>query len=163
MTTKSKVKPTATEEAEKLDAWYRAEREKLAAAIDAENEKARIAAEKAETARLEKLAEDVKPLAIYAVDLAERADSAVETARLALIEWRNVASELATKTRPFPDRKVDDRPFVYAKAYESGLNANGLLKFCRMSPHLQGQTFINQTVRSLNKWLPADQLKRASA
>lgn len=159
----SKVKLTATEEKQRLDAWYAEEAQKLAAAVEEERQQALEAARKEEEKRLAAVAEEIKPLAIHCIDLAEKADKAIEAARLALIQRQQVADEIAQKSAKFPDRKVDARQWYYSAGFESGLNANGLLKLCRMSAHLSGRSFISQDVRNLSRWIDAKTMARASA
>lgn len=158
-----KVKLTAEEELEKLNAFHAEQLKALQPRIEEERQQALEAARKEEEKRLAAVAEEIKPLAIHCIDLAERADRAIEAARLCLIERQQVASEIAEKSAKFPDRKVDARLWHYERNARSGLNSNGLLKFLRVDHHADGQNFVSQDVRALSHWIDADQMKRASA
>jgi len=163
MTKSSKVKLSAEEELEKLNAFHADQVRSLQPRLEEERQAQLEEARKAEETRLAATAEEIKPLAIYCLDLAERADRALEDARLALIERQQVAGEIAQKSSKFPDRVVDARLWHYERQARSGLNCNGLLKFLRIDHHADGQNFVSQDVRALSRWIDADQMKRASA
>ncbi|MCP8893922.1 hypothetical protein KYK29_03200 [Shinella daejeonensis] len=75
---------TATEELAKLEDWFRSEREKLAEQVEAENEKARQANEKAEEKRIAALKAEAGEHARYIVeDVSAKLDVAIaEVAKL---------------------------------------------------------------------------------
>lgn len=154
---------SATEELDRLNAFHAEQVKALSARVEEERQVELEKARKAEEAKLAKLAEDIEPLARYCVELAERADKAIEQARLALVERQQVAGELAEKTRPCAGRQVNANPWYSERSYRSGLNANGLLKLARIDSHIDGQSFVSQDVRNLHHWLNADTMRKARA
>lgn len=163
MSKDSKVKLTAAEELERLNAFHAEQVRALQPRLEDEKQAALEEARKAEEAALAAVAEEIKPLAVHCIDLAERADNAIEAARLALIERQQVAGEIAAKSAKFRDRQVDVRRWHYERDARSGLNVNGLLKFLRMDHNISGLSFVSQDVRNLSHWIDAKQMKRATA
>ena len=163
MMSKVKVKPDPREELSRLQEWYDAEKSKLLPAIEDADRAEAEKKQREHEASLSHVDAEIRELAKFVIDLAERADKAIEAARQALVERQQVIRDIAEKSKSFPDRQVNENPYHYERHYRSGLNVNGFLKFARIDTHHDGQSFVSQDVRTLARWIDAETMARAAA
>lgn len=89
---------TATEELARLEDWFRAEREKLAEQVDAENEKARIANAEAEDKRLKELKTEAGEHARYIIEeIDAKLDTSIATVAKLLKERLAAFDEISAR------------------------------------------------------------------
>ncbi|WP_143087882.1 hypothetical protein [Nitratireductor indicus] len=164
---KTKEKLSASEELERLNAFHAEQVRALSPLVEeerqAELERKRVEEEK----KLEGRKVECQELAKHLIDVSEKLDKAVDATRRALLERREIYREIAEKSRPFREfphlGTVDTRSAYYETNLRSGLNANGMLKACRIDHHSDGTPFLSQDVRTLHRWLSPEDIKRAKA